>query len=57
MSISYNLSYSSRDDNTHNTLLDLNVSFETDDRSVVIANLNTWLTAIGSDLEVSEIRI
>lgn len=46
----FNLSYSSREQNTSDTVLDCNVSFEnpkSDD--VVIKRLNTWLNAIGRD--------
>jgi hypothetical protein len=46
----YNLSYSSREEGTSDTVMDCNISFEnpTDD-SVVIHRLNTWLEAIGRD--------
>jgi hypothetical protein len=51
----YNLSYSSREDGTSDTVMDCNISFEnpTDD-STVIHRLNTWLIAIGrTDIVVS----
>lgn len=50
MNENFNFSYSSREQNTSDTVLDCNVSFEnpkSDD--VVIKRLNTWLKAIGRD--------
>ena len=46
----FNLSYSSREQNTSDTVMDCNVSFEnpkSDD--IIIYRLNTWLEAIGRD--------
>ena len=46
----FNLSYSSREQNTSDTVLDCTVSFEnpkSDD--ILIHRLNTWLEAIGRD--------
>jgi hypothetical protein len=46
----FNLNYSSREQNTNDTVLDCNVSFENpkgDD--IIIYRLNTWLEAIGRD--------
>ena len=46
----FNLGYSSREQNTSDTALDCNVSFEnpkSDD--IIIYRLNTWLEAIGRD--------
>ena len=54
MEVTYNLQYSARDENTRNTVLDLNVNFESEDREVVMKNLNTWLAAINSGLKVVE---
>ena len=54
MEVIYNLQYSARDENTRNTVLDLNVNFESEDRDVVMKNLNTWLYAIKSGLKVVE---
>ena len=54
MEVIYNLQYSARDENTRNTVLDLNVNFESEDRDVVMKNLNTWLYAINSGLKVVE---
>jgi hypothetical protein len=55
MNENFNFSYSSREQNTSDTVLDCNVSFEnpkSDD--VVIKRLNTWLNAIGrNDIVVS----
>jgi len=45
----FNLSYSSRERNTSDTILDCNISFENPDDDVVIHRLNTWLEAIGRD--------
>jgi hypothetical protein len=45
---SYNLSYSSREDGTSDTVMDCNISFENPaDDYTVIHRLNTWLIAIG----------
>ena len=46
----FNLSYSSREQNNSDTVMDCNVSFEnpkSDD--IIIYRLNTWLEAIGRD--------
>jgi len=44
----FNLSYSSREDNTNDTVMDCNISFENPrDDSTIIHRLNTWLQAIG----------
>lgn len=45
----FNLSYSSRDRNTSDTILDCNISFENPTDDVVIHRLNTWLESIGRD--------
>lgn len=45
----FNLSYSSRDRNTSDTILDCNISFENPTDDVVMYRLNTWLEAIGRD--------
>lgn len=46
----FSLSYSSRDDRTNDTVMDVSVSFENpSSSSVVIHRLNTWLKAIGYD--------
>lgn len=50
--ITYRLSYSSRDDDTRDTIMDLDVSFENPSDEVLKRRINTWLTAIGVNLEV-----
>lgn len=45
----FSLSYSSRDRNTSDTILDCNISFENPTDDVVMYRLNTWLEAIGRD--------
>lgn len=45
----FNLSFSSRDRNTSDTILDCNISFENPTDDVVMYRLNTWLEAIGRD--------
>ncbi len=52
MNENYSLSYSSRDKDTRDTILDLNVNFEDPAPYQLKKNLNTWLTAIGLELEV-----
>lgn len=44
----FNLSFSSREDGTGDTVMDCNISFENPkDDSTIIHRLNTWLQAIG----------
>lgn len=44
----FNLSFSSREDGTGDTIMDCNISFENPkDDSTIIHRLNTWLQAIG----------
>lgn len=50
--INYRLSYSSRDDDTRDTIMDLDVSFENPTNEVLKSRINTWLRAIGVNLEV-----
>ena len=45
----FNLSFSSRDRNTSDTILDCNISFENPTDEIVMHRLNTWLEAIGRD--------
>ena len=55
----FNLSYSSREQNTSDTVMDCNVSFEnpkSDD--VLIHRLNTWLEASGRDeIVVTKVKL
>ena len=50
--ITYRLSYSSRDESTRSTIMDLEVSFENPTEEVLQQRINTWLTAIGTNLQV-----
>lgn len=51
MNISYDLGYSARNEN-HDTIRDIRINFENPSREFLMENLNTWLRAIGADLEV-----
>lgn len=51
MNISYDLGYSARNEN-HDTIRDIRINFENPDDEFLMENLNTWLRAIGVDLEV-----
>lgn len=51
----YSLNFSSRDGNTHNTIMDLNMSFEDPSKEDLKEHINTWLRAIGHKLEVVDI--
>lgn len=45
---SFSLQFSSREDNSGDTVMDCNISFDNPrDDSAVILRLNTWLQAIG----------
>ncbi len=49
----YNLSYSSSEDESRDTVADISMCFDNPkDETVVINRLNRWLTAIGLELEV-----
>ena len=52
--VTYRLDYSSRDDDTRDTIMDLEISFEDPTEEVLRKRINTWLTAIGVNLEVVE---
>ena len=54
----FNLSYSAREDQSGETLIDVNISFENPrDHSMIVDRLNTWLCAIGySNLRVSDMN-
>ena len=51
----FSLNYNSRDDQTSDTVMDVDIRFDNPkDDSVIIHRLNTWLKAIGkTDIEVS----
>lgn len=49
----FSLSYNSREDQSGDTVADIDIRFDNPkDSSVIIDRLNRWLTAIGADLEV-----
>ena len=48
----YSLNFSSRNRETHNTVMDLNMSFEDPTQDELKNRMNTWLKALGHDLEV-----
>ena len=52
MQITYRLSYSSRDEDTRETIMDLDMNFENPTDEFLASRINTWLTAIGKKLEV-----
>jgi len=43
----FHLSYSSREANSNDTILDCNINFENPTDEDIAKRLNTWLTAIG----------
>jgi hypothetical protein len=43
----FHLSYSSREANSNDTVLDCNINFENPTDEDIAKRLNTWLTAIG----------
>jgi len=51
----YSLSYSSREDQSGDTVMDCNINFDNPkDDSIIVHRLNTWLQAIGrTELVVS----
>ena len=51
MNISYDLGYSARNEN-HDTVRDIRINFENPNDEFLMENLNTWLRAIGTNLEV-----
>ena len=59
MNESFNLSYSSREDSTNDTVMDCNINFDNPkDDSTIIHRLNTWLQAIGrTDIEVVPVAL
>lgn len=51
----FSLSYNSREDGTHDTVMDCVINFDNPkDDSAIIHRLNTWLKAIGRDNIVVE---
>jgi hypothetical protein len=49
----YSLSYNSREDQSGDTVADIDIRFDNPkDLSVITDRLNRWLTAVGVDLEV-----
>lgn len=51
---SFRLSYSSSSRETRETILDIEFSFQDPDTESLKKKINTWLTAIGVDLQISE---
>ena len=51
LNTSYELSYSCRNEN-HDTVRDIRINFENPEYEYLMENINTWLRAIGVDLEV-----
>ena len=48
----YSLNYSSSEDESRDTVADINISFDNPkDDTVIINRLNRWLTAIGVDVQ------
>ena len=52
MSTRYRLQYTRTNDHSGDTEIDVDVSFENADHNGLRENLNTWLRAIGMQLEV-----
>ena len=52
MEITYRLSYTSRNEDSRETIMDLDMNFENPTDEVLASRINTWLTAIGKNLEV-----
>ena len=52
MEITYTLSYRCRDEDTRQTVMDLDMNFENPSDEVLANRINTWLSAIGKNLEV-----
>lgn len=50
---SYRLCYNSSDKDTRDTIVDLEISFQDPTEEVLKKRINTWLTAIGVNLEVN----
>lgn len=50
---SWSVSYTARDKNTNEDIMDLNMRWENLDAQTVCDRLNTWLTAVKIPLEVS----
>ncbi len=50
MNESFTFSYRSSENNTGDTVADVNISFDNPkDDSVIVARINSWLTAIGRE--------
>ena len=54
LEVSYSLSYSARDGDTHDTYRDISMNFDNPDMETLADNLNTWLQAIKLPLKVVE---
>ena len=53
---SWNVQYYARDTQTNQDVLNLTMSWEFGDTESVKKNLNTWLSAIGVPLHVTDIK-
>ena len=53
---SWNVQYYARDTQTNQDVLNLTMSWEFGDTESVKKNLNTWLSAIGVSLQVTDIK-
>jgi len=45
----FSLRYNSREEDSGDTVMDLDINFDNPSEEVLIARLNTWLVAIGRD--------
>lgn len=49
----FTLRYNAREDDTGDTVMDLDISFDNATDDVLIERINTWLAAIGKDISCS----
>ena len=45
----FSLRYNSREEDSGNTVMDLDINFDNPSEEVLVSRLNTWLVAIGRD--------
>jgi len=45
----FSLRYNSREEDSGDTVMDLDINFDNPSEEVLVARLNTWLVAIGRD--------
>jgi hypothetical protein len=53
--VTYRLSYSCRDNETRNTVMDLDISFQNPTQEILEQRINTWLKAIGVNFKVTKL--